>query len=93
MIIGDSSWSNAGIIHLLSVAGDKFYDQIQREYIEVGLTGTPTYQTIEIDDIENRLTYRAWSDSGEIVDRLVITKPPVGQQSVVARQEQSKTAR
>ncbi len=68
-------------------SGDKFYDQVQRDYIEVGLTGKPTYQTIEIDDVENRLTYRAWADSGEIVDRLVITKPQDGQPSVIARRE------
>ena len=36
---------------------------------------TSTYQTIEIDDVENRLTYRAWTDAGEVVDRLEITKP------------------
>ena len=33
-----------------------------RDYIEVGFTETSTYQTIEIDDVENRLTYRAWTD-------------------------------
>ena len=76
-----------GTIYVVSVSGDKFYDQVQRDYIEVGLTGKPTYQTLEIDDVENRLTYRAWADSGEIVDRLVITKPQVGQRSVIARRE------
>ena len=79
-----------GTIYVVSVAGDKFYDQVQREYIEVGLTGTPTYQTIEIDDVENRLTYRAWTDAAEIADRLVITKPAVGQRPVVARRELSE---
>ncbi len=88
---GDSAQAAAGdgTIYVVSVAGDKFYDQIQREYIEVGLTGTPTYQTIEIDDVENRLTYRAWTDAGEIADRLVITKPAAGQRPVVARRELS----
>ncbi len=84
--------ARVGTIYVVSVAGDKFYDQIQREYIEVGLTRTPTYQTIEIDNVENRLTYRAWSDSGEISDRLVLTKPPIGRPSVVARRDAS-TAR
>ena len=79
-----------GTVYVVSVAGDKFYDQIQREYIEVGLTGTPTYQTIEIDDVENRLTYRAWTDSGEIADRLVITKPSVGVRPDIARREVSE---
>ena len=79
-----------GTVYLVSVAGDKFYDQVPREYIEVGLTGTPTYQTIEIDDVENRLTYRAWTDSGEIVDRLVITKPTVNLRANIARREFSQ---
>ncbi|MGC1721877.1 MAG: metallophosphoesterase family protein [Isosphaeraceae bacterium] len=89
---GDSPRATAreGTIYVVSVAGDKFYDQVQREYIEVGLTGTPTYQTIEIDDVENRLTYRAWTDAAEIADRLVITKPAVGQRPVVARRELSE---
>jgi acid phosphatase type 7 len=79
-----------GTIYVVSVAGDKFYDQIQREYIEVGLTGTPTYQTIEIDDVENRLTYRAWTDTGEIADRLVITKPAVRLRAGIARRQLSE---
>jgi 3',5'-cyclic AMP phosphodiesterase CpdA len=83
--------ANEGTIYVISVAGDKFYDQIQREYIEVGLTGTPTYQTIEIDDVENRLTYRSWTDDGQITDRLVITKPTVGLRPDMARQTLSKT--
>ena len=29
---------------------------------------------LRFDDIENRLTYRAWNDSGEVVDRLEISK-------------------
>ena len=64
--------------------GTSSIDQVQRKYIEVGLTGTPTYQTIEIDDVENRLTYRAWTDAAELADRLVITKPAVGQRPIVA---------
>ena len=83
--------ANEGTIYVIAVAGDKFYDQIQREYIEVGLTGTPTYQTIEIDDVENRLTYRSWTDDGQITDRLVITKPTVGLRPDMARQTLSKT--
>jgi hypothetical protein len=75
-----------GTIYVVSVAGDKYYDQNTRDYIEVGLTGTSTYQTIEIDDVENRLTYRAWNDAGEVVDHLVITKPGAGARPELARQ-------
>jgi hypothetical protein len=64
-----------GTVYVVSVAGDKFYEQVPRDYIEVGITGTPTYQTIELDDVENCLTYRAWNDAGEVVDRLIISKP------------------
>jgi acid phosphatase type 7 len=89
---GDTPRATAseGTIYVVSVAGDKFYDQIQREYIEVGLTGTPTYQTIEIDDFENRLTYRSWTDTGEIADRLIITKPSVGLRPDIARRDLPK---
>ena len=64
-----------GTTYIISVAGDKFCDQEPRDYIEVGFTKTSTYQTIEIDEVENRLTYRAWTDLGEVVDRLEIRKP------------------
>ena len=48
-----------GTIYVVSVSGDKFADQALRDYAEVGFADTSTYQTIEIDDIENRLTYRS----------------------------------
>jgi 3',5'-cyclic AMP phosphodiesterase CpdA len=91
-IRGGSPMATAGqgTIYVVSVAGDKFYDQVPREYMEVGLTGTPTYQTIEIDDVENRLTFRAWTDAGTIADSLVITKPATGPQPVFARRELSE---
>jgi acid phosphatase type 7 len=79
-----------GTIYVVSVAGDKFCGQVPRTYMEVGLTATPTYQTIEIDDVENRLTYRAWTDAGTIADSLVITKPATGQRPVFARRELSE---
>ena len=65
---GDSPRATAreGTVYVVSVAGESSMTRLQREYIEVGLTGTPTYQTIEIDDVENRLTYRAWTDNGRL---------------------------
>jgi hypothetical protein len=64
----------SGTIYVVSVAGDKFCDQRTADYIQVGLTHISTYQTIEISDVENRLTYRAWKDDGTTVDQLVLDK-------------------
>ncbi len=82
------STPHEGTVYVVSVAGDKFCDQPPRDYMEVGLTSTPTYQTIEIDDVEDRLTYRAWTDSGEMADCLVITRKPASDSpSAIARGE------
>jgi acid phosphatase type 7 len=64
-----------GTIYLVAVSGDKFVDQAPRDYIEVGRTEVSTYQTIDIDEPSNRVTYRAWTEDGKIVDELVINKP------------------
>lgn len=78
--------SARGTTYIVSVAGDKYCDQGNRDYIEVGFTRTSTYQTIEVDDVENRLTYRAWTDGGEVVDRLEISKQSNAEVPEVARQ-------
>jgi hypothetical protein len=54
---------------VIAVSGDKYVDQAHRDYIAVGLTGVSTYQTIEIDPVSRRLTYRAWSEDGRIIDQ------------------------
>ena len=46
----------------------------QRLVLQFGQTGLSTYQTLEIDEIAHRLTYRAWGDDGEVVDSLIIDK-------------------
>lgn len=69
------SSSAEGTTYVVAVSGDKFVDQDPRDYIEVGMTETSTYQTIEIDEIGRRLTYRAWTPAGELVDSLIIDKP------------------
>ncbi|WP_220369772.1 metallophosphoesterase [Paludisphaera rhizosphaerae] len=70
-----------GTVYVVSVSGDKFvHDQPRREYIEVGRTDLSTYQTIEIDEPEGRLTYRSWTATGEIADSLVIQKSVVDDQ-------------
>lgn len=74
-----------GTIYVVSVSGDKFSDQSLRDYAEIGFGRTSTYQTIEIDDATNRLTYRAWNDAGEIVDQFEITKPRSGGGSTIPR--------
>jgi 3',5'-cyclic AMP phosphodiesterase CpdA len=79
------SGADQGTIYVVSVSGDKFYDQAPRDYTEVGFTHTPTYQTIEIDNVQNRLTYRAWTDAGEVIDRVTITKPSRARQDVAQR--------
>jgi len=68
------SSSAEGTTYVVAVSGDKFVGQDPRDYIEVGMTATSTYQTIEIDEIAHRLTYRAWTPAGKLVDSLVIDK-------------------
>lgn len=67
--------SAQGTTYVVSVSGDKYYEQDPRDYTEVGLTNLSTYQTIDIDVLSNRLTYRAWDVEGREVDSLVIDKP------------------
>ena len=66
---------NAGTIYVIAVSGDKYVEQAQRAYIEVGRSGLSTYQTVDVDLPSNRLTYRAWTEDGRIIDELVIDKP------------------
>jgi hypothetical protein len=63
-----------GTIYLMAVSGDKFVDHTRRDYVEVGRTGISTYQTFEIDPSSNRLTFRAWTEDGTVVDELAIAK-------------------
>ncbi len=65
-----------GTIYLMAVSGDKFVDHTDRDYVEVGRSGLSTYQTFEIDPQSNRLTYRAWTEDGSIIDELSVAKPP-----------------
>jgi 3',5'-cyclic AMP phosphodiesterase CpdA len=65
-----------GTTYVIAVSGDKYVDQAHRDYIAVGRTGTSTYQTIDIDPRCSRLTYRAWTEEGRIIDELKMEKPP-----------------
>ncbi len=66
--------SSEGTVYVIAVSGDKYVDQARRDYIEVGRTGISTYQTIEIDPGSNRLSYRAWTEDGRIIDEFEIEK-------------------
>ena len=59
---------------MIAVSGDKFVDLAPRDYVEVGKTGVSTYQVFDIDARSNRLTYRAWTEDGTLVDELEIAK-------------------
>ncbi|AMV39881.1 purple acid phosphatase family protein [Planctomyces sp. SH-PL62] len=81
------STSEEGTTYVVAVSGDKFVvDQPQREYIEFGRTRTSTYQTIEIDEVTRRLTYRAWTIAGEVADTFVIEKPLPDPRRALAKQ-------
>jgi hypothetical protein len=74
-----------GTVYVVSVSGDKFYDQDPRDYTAVGHTHLSTYQTIDIDVPENSLTFTAWDGQGREVDRFVIRKPGRERGVVAAR--------
>jgi predicted MPP superfamily phosphohydrolase len=63
-----------GTIYLMAVSGDKFVKSTERDYVEVRRSGVSTYQTFEIDPRSSRLTYRAWTAEGTLIDELSIAK-------------------
>jgi acid phosphatase type 7 len=63
-----------GTVYVVSVSGEKFYDQNPRDYTARGMTNFATYQTIDVKVREKRLTYRAFDRRGREVDALVIEK-------------------
>jgi acid phosphatase type 7 len=63
-----------GTIYVIAVSGDKYVDRVHRDIVEMGLTGVSTYQTIEIDPRSGRLTYKAWTEDGRVVDEFTIDK-------------------
>jgi acid phosphatase type 7 len=74
-----------GTVYIVSVSGDKYCAQDPRDYTAVGLTQVSTYQTIDVQLPENRLTYAAWDAQGREVDRFVIEKPKVRARSARRR--------
>jgi acid phosphatase type 7 len=67
-----------GTVYVVSVSGEKFYEQGPRDYTVKGMTNLATYQTIDVQVKEKRLTYRAFDRDGREIDALVIDKetPP-----------------
>ncbi len=63
-----------GTIYVISVSGDKYVDQVHRANVATGRAGVSTYQTIEIDPRADRLTYRAWTEEGQVVNAFRIEK-------------------
>jgi len=63
-----------GTVYVVSVSGEKFYEQGPRDYTARGMTNLATYQTIDVKVNEKRLTYRSFDREGREVDRLVIEK-------------------
>ncbi len=74
-IAGSTGRAGAGTIYVIAVSGDKFVEQASRDYVEVGRSGISTYQTIEIDTGSNRLSYRARTEDGTVVDAFSLEKP------------------
>lgn len=64
-----------GTVYVVSVSGDKFYDQRAAETTEVGFTQVSTYQTIDFKARENRLIYRCFDAEGGERDGFTIEKP------------------
>jgi acid phosphatase type 7 len=63
-----------GTIYVIAVSGDKYVEQVHREHVEIGLAEISSYQTIEIDPRTDRLSYRAWTEEGRVVDAFEIDK-------------------
>jgi acid phosphatase type 7 len=64
--------SEGGTVYVVSVSGDKFYDQAPRPYIARGLTHTSTFQVIDVGP--DRLRFRAIDDHDQEVDAFVLEK-------------------
>ena len=63
-----------GTVYVVSVSGEKFYEQDPRDYTARGMTNLATYQTIDVKVKERRLIYRSFDRDGREVNSLVIEK-------------------
>ena len=61
-----------GPVYVISTAGEKFYDQDNHDYIEVGITEMQMFQIIDVLRDEDRMVYRAFDLYGDERDRVII---------------------
>ncbi|NLE33888.1 MAG: metallophosphoesterase family protein [Bacteroidales bacterium] len=66
----------AGTVYVVSVSGSKQYRQDAEPWWQVGYTNTQLWQAIAIDG--NRLIYKAFDASGNLVDQFMLTKKKNG---------------
>lgn len=63
---------DGGVYYVVSTAGDKFYDQDDHDYTEIGITETQMFQTIDIMRDDDRMIYRAFDVDGTERDTVII---------------------
>ncbi len=63
-----------GTVYVVSVSGTKMYEQDGRDYMEFGMTNTPTYQVLDVQISGDRLVYRAYDIDGAKRDEIIIEK-------------------
>ncbi len=74
-----------GTVYVVSVSGEKFYEQGPRPYIAQGYVNLATYQILDLNADSNRLSYRAYDAEGREVDRFEIQKEPAEVKNRVAK--------
>lgn len=63
-----------GTIYVMTVAGTKYYDQLDSEFAATSFKEVSTYQTIDITTAPDRLVYRAYDFDGNVRDEFTIDK-------------------
>ncbi len=63
-----------GTIYIVSNSGEKYNDQIDADYIDVGMTRLSLYQVLTVDAGGNRLVWRAYDGDGDVKDEFAIGK-------------------
>ncbi len=81
MPLGKSRKHPDGPIYVVSVSGPKMYDIGLQTWMDRAASNTQLYQTVSIDG--DRLTYQAYTVTGEKYDSFVLTKNAKGQNTLV----------
>lgn len=79
MVVADSAdmkAKTAGTVYIVSVSGSKQYQQDAKQWWQIGLTNTQTWQAVTVDG--DRLSYRAYDASGRLADQFTITRTKDG---------------